>query len=124
MVHEIEKLVMAVVRIHGNDGHPEGIESQEVEEEFRAVLEEEGDAVAVAIARGAVGIAQRLGGLARLPLSELDAVRMIGAAGGRRRAEKRVVGGSTRGAIERVEDGLAHGGLLATATGARKSTCE
>src|SRR5215831_21351194 len=101
MVHEVEELVVAVVRIHGNDGHPESIEGQEVEEEFWAVLEEEGDAVAVSIAGRAVGVAERYRRLARLLIRELDAVRMIGTACRGRGAQKHVMGGSARGAIER-----------------------
>src|SRR5262250_806628 len=42
VLHEIEHLVVPVVRVYGNDGHTERVEGQEMEEELRPVLEEEG----------------------------------------------------------------------------------
>src|SRR5262245_7938006 len=77
--------------------------------------------MAVTVARSPVGLAQRQGRVVRLPVGELDAVGVIGAAGGGRSAEKRVVRRFAGGAAECLEDRRRHGTSLATASAFAKS---
>jgi hypothetical protein len=106
VLHLVEHLVVAVIGIDGDDAGAEGVEGQIVEEELRPVLEEQRDAVAVAVAGRGVDLTERQYGIARLSVRELDAVGMVGAAGGRRRAEKDVVGRGRGRRRERLENCL------------------
>ena len=93
VLHLIEHLVVPVVGIDRHDAGAERVERQVVEEELGAVLEQQGHAMAVAVAgrwrRRSYSASTRA---ARLAVRELDAVGMIGPARGRRRAQEDVVG--------------------------------
>ena len=60
VVQQIGHLVVAVVGIDRHDARAERVQRQVVEEELRPVLEQDRDAVAVAVARGGVEVAQPL----------------------------------------------------------------
>ena len=106
MRHLVEHLVVPVVRVDRHDAAAEPVQREIVEEELRPVLQQQRDAVAVAVAGSAVTRAEAPHLGQRLPVRELDAARMVGAAGRGRRAQKRVVGRGVGRRHERVEHGV------------------
>ena len=106
VLHLVEHFVVPVLRIDRHDAAAQRVERQVVKEELRAVLQQQGHAVAVAVAGRGVRDTQPfdLGG--RLRVRVLDADRMVGAVGCRRGAEKGVIGRCRGRPGEDVVDGL------------------
>jgi hypothetical protein len=103
VIHQVQQLVVPVVRIDRDDTHAEAVERQVVEEELRPVVEEQADPMSVAIAGvGVAGLALEHA-LSRLRVRQLDAVRMIGAPLGGRHAQERIVRRRRRRGHERGE---------------------
>jgi len=105
VIHQVEQLVVPVVGADGHDGGAEAVERQIVEEELRPAVEQEADAVPVAVSRLRVRAPALEHARPRFRVRELDAVRMVRAPGGGRHAEKRVVGRGRRRRRERVVHG-------------------
>ena len=95
---------MAIRRVDRDDPRAEAVQGEVMEEELRAVLEEERHAMAVTIATGPVAGLELQDTVAGLAVGELEAVRVVGAARSRRDAEEGLVRSGRRRLHEGGED--------------------
>jgi hypothetical protein len=102
VLHLVEHLVVAIVGVDRHDAAAERVQREVVEEELRAVLEQERDPVAVTEPGVPVGGAEALDLGARGSVRELHPLGVIGAAGCRRRAQECVIACHRRGGAERL----------------------
>ena len=91
MAEDVGQVVGAELGVERHRPAAQRIEREEVQHESRAVLEHDGDAVAVPIAGGSVGVGEARDALGHLAIAPQHAVGVVGAGGTRRHAEAREI---------------------------------
>ena len=106
MVELIDDFIVAVVRIHRHDRHAEAVEREILHEKFRTVLQQQGNAVAMAVT--GLGITAGRGqGLVQHPLiGKLSSFRAVVALRPGRDTQKRGIRTSCSGCLEDLEDAV------------------
>ncbi len=106
MVELIDDLIVSVVRIHRYDRHAEAVEREVLHEKLRAVLEQQSNAVAMAVTSLGIGTGRGQGLVQHPLIGKFSPFRTIVALRSGWDTQKRGIGTSCSGYLEDLEDAV------------------
>ena len=106
MVELIDDLIVAVVRIHRHDRHTEAVEREVLHEKLRTVLQQQSNAVAMAVTSLGIGTGRGQGLVQHPLIGKLSPFRTVVALRSGWDTQKRGIGTSCSGCLEDLENAV------------------